>query len=139
MKTAISMPDDDFHRFERVAARHGMNRSEFFRAAAPQFGALRGSEPAKTRPTAVLQDDWLSATNIRTVLLAPLTSNVALEAFPGNVLIPAEASGLDKDCVVVVSQLGPVSRELIEPHPAGHVPGYLVNDIVAGVRLTLGI
>jgi metal-responsive CopG/Arc/MetJ family transcriptional regulator len=33
MKTAISVPDGDFERFERVAARHGMNRSEFFRLA----------------------------------------------------------------------------------------------------------
>ena len=33
MKTAISRPDSDFEYFERVAARHGMNRSEFFRRA----------------------------------------------------------------------------------------------------------
>lgn len=33
MKTAISIPDSDFEHFERVAARHGMNRSEFFRRA----------------------------------------------------------------------------------------------------------
>jgi metal-responsive CopG/Arc/MetJ family transcriptional regulator len=33
VKTAISIPDGDFERFERVAARHGMNRSEFYRLA----------------------------------------------------------------------------------------------------------
>lgn len=33
MKTAISVPDGDFERFERVAMRHGMNRSEFYRLA----------------------------------------------------------------------------------------------------------
>ncbi|WP_206448340.1 CopG family transcriptional regulator [Agrococcus sp. KRD186] len=33
MKTAISIPDGDFERFERLAARHGMNRSEFYRLA----------------------------------------------------------------------------------------------------------
>lgn len=33
MKTAISIPDSEFHRIERLAARHGMNRSEFFRRA----------------------------------------------------------------------------------------------------------
>lgn len=33
MKTGISIPDSDFEHFERVAARHGMNRSEFFRRA----------------------------------------------------------------------------------------------------------
>ncbi|TFD54435.1 CopG family transcriptional regulator [Cryobacterium frigoriphilum] len=33
MKTAISIPDGDFERFDRLAARHGMNRSEFYRLA----------------------------------------------------------------------------------------------------------
>jgi metal-responsive CopG/Arc/MetJ family transcriptional regulator len=33
VKTAISVPDAEFERFERVAARHGMKRSEFYRLA----------------------------------------------------------------------------------------------------------
>lgn len=37
MKTAISIPDDDFARFERIATKHGMNRSEFYRRAAQRF------------------------------------------------------------------------------------------------------
>lgn len=37
MKTAISVPDGDFERFERIAARHGMNRSEFYRIAAQRL------------------------------------------------------------------------------------------------------
>lgn len=37
MKTAISLPDRDFDRFEQVAARHGMNRSEFYRLAATKL------------------------------------------------------------------------------------------------------
>lgn len=37
MKTAISVPDGEFERFERVAQRHGMNRSEFYRQAAARF------------------------------------------------------------------------------------------------------
>jgi len=37
MKTAISMPDADFERFERVAGKHGMNRSEFYRLAAERL------------------------------------------------------------------------------------------------------
>ncbi|WP_091182357.1 CopG family transcriptional regulator [Paramicrobacterium humi] len=37
MKTAISVPDGDFERYERIAARHGMNRSEFYRRAAQKL------------------------------------------------------------------------------------------------------
>ncbi|MGC4175124.1 CopG family transcriptional regulator [Demequina sp.] len=33
MKTAISVPDADFERFERVALRYGMTRSEFYQRA----------------------------------------------------------------------------------------------------------
>ena len=39
MKTAISLPDGDFERFERIAARHGMNRSEFYRRAGEKLAA----------------------------------------------------------------------------------------------------
>ncbi|MGV8885677.1 MAG: type II toxin-antitoxin system PemK/MazF family toxin [Microbacteriaceae bacterium] len=103
------------------------------------FGVPRGSEPAKVRPAVVMQEDWLLATNIATVLVVPLTSHVALEAFPGNVLVPREASNLKKESVAVVSQLGPVSREFLDPDPAGHLPGFVVAKIADGIRLMTGI
>lgn len=79
------------------------------------------------------------ATQIATVLVVPLTSNVALEAFPGNVLVPVDASGLGKDSVAVASQVGPVSREFLEPYPVGHVPSYVLSKIADGIRLLMGI
>ena len=102
------------------------------------FGEPRGSEPAKMRPVVVMQENWLLATEINTVLVVPLTSNVAQEAFPGNVLVPAEASGLEKDSVALVTQLGPVSREYLQPHAVGHLPSYVMGKIGAGVRLVTG-
>lgn len=103
------------------------------------FGVPRGSAPAKIRPAVVIQEDWLLDTDIATVLLVPLTSNVSLEAFPGNVLIPTEASGLDRDSVAVVSQSGPVSREFVQSYPVGHLPAYLLTKIAAGIRLVTGV
>lgn len=103
------------------------------------FGSPRGSEPAKRRPAVVVQEDWLLATQIATVLVVPLTSNVALEAFPGNVLVPVDASGLEKDSVALVSQVGPVSREFLDPYPVGRVPGYVLTKVADGIRLVLGI
>jgi mRNA interferase MazF len=102
-------------------------------------GEPRGSEPAKQRPALVVQDDWLLASAINTVLVVPLTSNVALEQFPGNALVPMLSSGLPKDSVAVVSQVGPVSREYVDPHPVGHLPGYLLQKVEDGIRLVLGI
>ena len=103
------------------------------------FETPNGSEPAKVRPAVVLQEDWLLDTRIETVLVVPLTSNTTLEGFPGNVLVPAAASGLDRDSVANVSQFGPVGREFLDPYPAGHLAAYLLTQIGAGVRLVSGV
>ncbi len=47
-----------------------------------EVGVPRGSEPAKVRPAIVLQDDWLLATAINTVLVVPLTSTWRTRRFP---------------------------------------------------------
>jgi metal-responsive CopG/Arc/MetJ family transcriptional regulator len=56
MKTAISVPDGDFERFERVAARHGMNRSEFYRRAGERFAdELEGASELTALADAVIE------------------------------------------------------------------------------------
>lgn len=103
------------------------------------FGAGRGSEPAKTRPALVVQANWLLDTGIATVLVIPMTSNTDLEVFPGNVLVPAEASGLDRDSVVLVTQIGPIDRRFVEPYAVGHVPAYVLSAVSNGLRLISGL
>jgi len=103
------------------------------------FGSPRGSEPAKRRPAIVVQDNWLLASDVATVLVVPLTSNLDLEPFPGNALVPSVASGLTRDSVAVVSQLGPVSREFIDPFAVGTLPPYLLAKVSAGIRLVAGL
>ena len=56
MKTAISVPDGDFQRFERVAARHGMNRSEFYRRAGERYAdELEGASELTALADAVIE------------------------------------------------------------------------------------
>lgn len=56
MKTAISMPDGDFDRFERIASRHGMNRSEFYRLAASRLAdELEGEKELTMLANAVIK------------------------------------------------------------------------------------
>ncbi|MEA9984244.1 CopG family transcriptional regulator [Subtercola sp. RTI3] len=55
MKTAISVPNGDFERFERVADKHGMNRSEFYRLAAQRLAdELEGASELSAIANAVL-------------------------------------------------------------------------------------
>ncbi|WP_062464161.1 CopG family transcriptional regulator [Demequina soli] len=62
MKTAISLPDGDFERFERVAARHGMSRSEFYRVAAGRLAdALEGGSELTAMANSVLEREGLRA------------------------------------------------------------------------------
>lgn len=56
MKTAISVPDDDFERFERIAARNGMSRSEFYRRA----GAKLADELEGTSELTAIAEDALA-------------------------------------------------------------------------------
>ncbi len=103
------------------------------------FGSPRGSEPAKRRPAVVFQADWLLATAIATVLVVPLTSNVDLGDFPGNVRVARAASGLDRDSIAVVSQVGPVGREFVDPFAVGHLPSHVMRAVSDGVRLALAV
>lgn len=55
MKTAISVSDAEFARFERLAARHGMNRSEFYRTAARRYAdELEGEAQLTAMANAVI-------------------------------------------------------------------------------------
>ncbi|MHA7984796.1 ribbon-helix-helix domain-containing protein [Rathayibacter sp. CAU 1779] len=55
MRTAISVPDKDFERFERVAERNGMSRSEFYRRAGARLAhELEGSSSLTTIANEVL-------------------------------------------------------------------------------------
>jgi len=64
-----------------------------------------GSSPVFRRPVIVAQGDALNRSRIRTVVCVPLTSNLVWADAPGNVLLPAKATGLSRDSVANASQL----------------------------------
>ena len=63
----------------------------------------RGHEAGKVRPVVIVQGDWLSAAQSRTVVVLPLTSDVRRDAEPLRVTIGARG-GLRMDSQVVVEQ-----------------------------------
>jgi mRNA interferase MazF len=58
----------------------------------------------------VVQSDAFNLSGIATVVVVPLTSNLGLGRFPGNVVLPSKATGLPKDSVANVSQITTVDR-----------------------------
>jgi mRNA interferase MazF len=67
-----------------------------------------------------------------------LTTNVRLLDAPGNVLLPAKATGLPKDSVANVSQVITVDRDFLLGL-AGRVHGQLFRDVEHGLRWVLGL
>ena len=102
------------------------------------LGEPRGSRPAKRRPVLVIQADPYNASRLNTTLAAVITSNTALAAMPGNVFLPATASGLPKDSVVNVTALVTVNKVDLDPK-AGHLPPALMSEVDRGLRRVLGL
>lgn len=97
-----------------------------------------GSEPGNRRPVLILQSDAVNRSRIRTVVALVLTTNLRLVDAPGNVLIPAEASGLPKDSVANVSQVFTVDRNFLT-EPTGRIRGELLGNVEDGLRLILAL
>ena len=102
------------------------------------LGESRGSRPAKRRPVLVVQADSYNRSNLNTVLVAVITSNTGLAAMPGNVFLPATATGLPRDSVVNVTALVTLDKGDLVEH-AGDVPNLLMRDVDRGLRTVLGL
>ena len=96
-----------------------------------------GSGPGFRRPVLVVQGDALNRSRIRTVVCLPLTSNLRLVEAPGNVLLPARATGLPKDSVANASQIITLDRELLSEE-VGKLSKRQLELILAGIDIVLG-
>jgi mRNA interferase MazF len=103
------------------------------------LGEPSGSAPAKRRPILVVQTDDYNRSRLATTIVAVLTSNTTLAAMPGNVFLPAVATGLPKDSVVNVTALATVDRGDLDPHPVGQIPAHLMLEVEQGLRGVLGL
>lgn len=102
------------------------------------LGEPGGSRPAKRRPVLVVQADPYNASRLSTTLVAVITSNTALASMPGNVFLPAVASGLPRDSVLNVTALVTLDKTDLDP-PVGRLPGSLMIQIDRGLRRVLGL
>ena len=102
------------------------------------LGAPDGSEPGYRRPVVIVQSDAFNRSRLRTVIAVVLTTNMRLLEAPGNVLVPAKASGLSRDSVANVSQLVTVDRDFLFER-SGRLRGEPMRDLESGFRLVLDL
>lgn len=102
------------------------------------LGTPRGSEPGFRHPVLIVQSDDFNRSRLETVLVVTLTSNLELLHAPGNVLLPAEATGLPRDSVANVSQLVALDDEYLEHH-VGQLSRRLMAQVEDGLRLVLDL
>jgi mRNA interferase MazF len=112
-----------------------MQRGEIWWANLP---APSGSEPGYRRPVLVLQHDNFNRSRIATVICVILTSNLRLQAAPGNVLLSSRDSRLPKDSVANVSQVVTLDKSSLTELVAS-LPSAKLKQIENGVRLVLGL
>ncbi len=96
-----------------------------------------GSGPGFRRPVLVVQGDALNQSRIATIVCVPLTSNLKWAAAPGNVQLPASASGLPKDSVANVSQIVSLDRGLLSQR-TGRLSRSKMDVVLAGIDIVLG-
>ncbi len=98
----------------------------------------RGSEPGFRRPVVVVQADSFNQSQIGTVMVAAITSNLDLAEAPGNLRVSRRDSKLPRDSVINVSQVLTLDRRFLAER-VGRLPGQVIEEIDLGLRLIFSL
>lgn len=112
-----------------------MKRGEVWWASLPD---PVGSGPGYRRPVVVIQSKPFNESHIATVIVAVITTNLALGEAPGNVRLSKSESGLPKSSVVNVSQIITLDKSLLT-EKVRSLTGAVVQRVDEGLRLVLAL
>jgi mRNA interferase MazF len=98
----------------------------------------RGSEPGYRRPVLIVQSDDFNKSRINTVVVAVLTSNLRLQAVPGNVFLTKRTTRLAKDSIVNVSQVVTLDKSFLTER-ISTISVDKMSDVDDGLRLVLNL
>ncbi len=96
----------------------------------------KGSEPAYKHPHVVIQSNFFNESNINTVVLCALTSNLKRAICPGNILLRKGESNLPKRSVVNITQVITVNKSDLQ-EKIGQLSNKRINEIIEGIYLLL--
>ncbi len=98
------------------------------------LGEPSGSEPGYRHPHIVIQNNIFNSSNINTVVVCSLTSNLKRAKAPGNVPLNKGEANLPKKSVVNISQIYTVNKsDLVEK--IGQVSEKKIYKIFEGLML----
>jgi len=112
-----------------------MKRGEIWWASLPE---PTGSGPGFRRPVLVIQSDPFNVSRISTVVVAVVTSNLAVAEAPGNVRVAKRDTGLSRSSVIYVSQVMTIDRALLARR-VRMLPSDVMEKVDSGVRIALGL
>jgi len=101
------------------------------------LGEPAGSGPGFRRPVVIVQGNPFNASALRTVVCVVLTSNLKWAEAPGNVMLPARATGLPNPSVANVSQVVTLDRDYLSER-AGRLSASNLELVLAGIDIVLG-
>ena len=98
------------------------------------LGKPSGSEPGFRHPHIVIQNNVFNTSNISTVVVCALTSNINRAKAPGNVMLRKGEANLPKKSVINISQIYTVNKtDLTEK--IGQVSLKRFNEVLEGIKL----
>ncbi len=101
------------------------------------LGEPIGPAPGYCRPVVVVQGDAVNRSRIGTVVCVPLTSNLKWSDAPGNVLLTARVTTLEKDSVANVPLVVALDKRQLTER-IGKVSPRRLEAILSGIDVILG-
>ena len=101
----------------------------FWVAADESIGSISGSP----HPHVVVQSDVFNHSRIATVVVCSLSSNLKRASEPGVVLLDAEEGGLERQSVVIASQVSSIRKDHLGER-IGSLSSQRVDQVIAALR-----
>lgn len=98
------------------------------------LGESHGSAPGYRHPHIVIQNNLFNSSNINTVVMCALTSNLKRGLSPGNVVLKKGEANLPKKSVINITQIYTVDKnDLFEK--IGEVNSERLKEMLQGIQL----
>jgi len=100
------------------------------------LGEPSASEPGYRHPHVVVQNNIFNRSQLKTVVVCALTSNLRRAQAPGNVQLELGDGDLFKQSVVNVSQIYTVDKSQLDEY-IGTLSSVRVREIINGIKLVI--